>query len=201
MTSTRVIVAFVKVNVSARDSLPRGAKINPTDPLMSAGCTNCRPRPRESAMNCAAHVDAPLTSRALPASAAGAWMRDAASMRRTASGSSTARRASRSPVARRPQKRLHHFALTSPAGVRWRWRAAHPPARAARELLCRGRRPPHDRTDLVERHGEQIMQNERQGVRRASACRARPAARRRPSRRAPLRLRDRRLARARRSAR
>ena len=50
MTSTCVTLAFVKVNVSARDSLPPGARINPTDPLMSAGCTNRSPR--ESAMNC-----------------------------------------------------------------------------------------------------------------------------------------------------
>ena len=37
MTSIRVTLAFVKVNVSARDSVPFGAMINPTDPLMSAG--------------------------------------------------------------------------------------------------------------------------------------------------------------------
>jgi hypothetical protein len=36
MTSTRVTLAFATVKVNARDSLPRGARINPTDPLMSA---------------------------------------------------------------------------------------------------------------------------------------------------------------------
>jgi hypothetical protein len=41
--------------------------------LMSAGCTNRSPR--DSAINCDAHVEAPLSSRALPASAAGASMR------------------------------------------------------------------------------------------------------------------------------
>ncbi len=34
MTSTRVTLAFSKVNVNARDSLPRGTRINPTDPLI-----------------------------------------------------------------------------------------------------------------------------------------------------------------------
>lgn len=50
MTSTCVTLAFAKVKVSTRDSLPRGARINPTDPLMSASCTNRRPR--ERAINC-----------------------------------------------------------------------------------------------------------------------------------------------------
>ena len=159
MTSTRVTLAFVKVKVSARDSLPRGARINPTDPLMSAGWTNRSPR--ESAMNCFAHVEAPLSSRALPASAAGASMRAAAIDANDGVRIEHGEEALEVACARRPQKRLHHFALTSPAGVRWRWRAAHAPARAARELLCRGRRPSHDGTDLVERHGEQIMQDER----------------------------------------
>ena len=68
MTSTRVTLAFATVNVNARDSLPRGARINPTDPLMSAVCTNRSPR--ESATNCFTHVAAPLTSRAVPTSAA-----------------------------------------------------------------------------------------------------------------------------------
>jgi hypothetical protein len=160
MTSTRVTLAFVKVNVSARDSLPPGAKINPTDPLTSAGCTNRSPR--ESARNCFAHLAAPLISRALPTSDGGASMRAAASMRTTASGSSTARRPSRSPARAALRNASTSFALTIPAGVRWCRRTAHAPARAARQLLCRVRRPSHDGPDLVERHGEQIMQDERQ---------------------------------------
>src|SRR5438034_7094676 len=79
MTSTRVTLAFATVKVNARDSLPRGARINPTDPLMSAVCTNRSPR--ESAINCAAHVEAPVSSRALPTSAAGASMRTTPSKR------------------------------------------------------------------------------------------------------------------------
>ena len=157
MTSTSVILAFVKVKVSARDSLARGARINPTDPLMSAGCTNRSPR--ESAINCFAHVEAPLSSRAVSAaSAAPAAMRaiDANDGVRIEYGVEALEVA----CARRPQKRLHHFALTSPAGVRWRCRTSHAPARAARELLCRHRGPPDDGTDLVERHAEQIMQDE-----------------------------------------
>ena len=68
MTSTRVTLAFAKVKINARDSLPRGARINPTDPLMSAGCTNRSPR--ESAIICFAHVEAPLSSRAVSAALA-----------------------------------------------------------------------------------------------------------------------------------
>ena len=161
MASSRVTLAFVKVKVSARDSLPPGARINPTDPSMSASCTNRSPR--ESAMNCFAHVEAPLISRAVsrrhpPRRSLDACRAiDANDGVRIEHGEEALEVA----CARRPQKRLHHFALTSPAGVRWRWRAAHAPARAARELLCRGRRPSHDGTDLVERHGEQIVQDER----------------------------------------
>jgi hypothetical protein len=59
-----VSLASVKVKVTARDSLPRGARINPTDPSMSAACTNRSPR--ESATNRFTHVEAPLTSRAVP---------------------------------------------------------------------------------------------------------------------------------------
>jgi hypothetical protein len=50
MTSSRVTLASAKVKVSARDSLPPGARINPTDPSMSAGCT--KRSPRERATNC-----------------------------------------------------------------------------------------------------------------------------------------------------
>ena len=68
MTSSRAILAFVKVKVSTRDSLPPGARINPTDPLMSAGCTNRSPR--DIAINCNAHVEAPLSSRGVSAASA-----------------------------------------------------------------------------------------------------------------------------------
>ena len=37
-------------------------------------------------------------------------------------------------------------------------------SRAARKLLCRSRRPSHDGPDLVERHREQIVQDERQAL-------------------------------------
>jgi hypothetical protein len=118
MTSTRVTLAFAKVKVSTRDSLPRGARINPTGPLISAGCTNRSPR--ESAIICFAHVEAPLSSRAVSAaSAAPAAMRaiDANDGVRIEHGEEALEVA----CADRPQKRLHHFALTSPAGVRWCW--------------------------------------------------------------------------------
>jgi hypothetical protein len=36
MASTRVTFALSKVNVKARTSLPRGAKINPIEPSISA---------------------------------------------------------------------------------------------------------------------------------------------------------------------
>ena len=119
-------------------------------------------------MNWFAHAEAPLTSRALPTSAGGASTRTtpsnraAASMRITASGSSTASSPSRSP----PRAAVRNASTTS----RWRAlsvsdgarRAAHPPPRAARELLCCGRRPSDDGTDLRERYGEQVVQDERQ---------------------------------------
>ena len=68
MTSSRAILAFVNVKAITRDSLPPGARINPTDPLMTAGCTNrC---PRHIASNCLAHVEAPVSSRGVSAASA-----------------------------------------------------------------------------------------------------------------------------------
>ena len=50
VASMRVIVSFANVNMRTRRSLPRGAKIKPTDPSISAGCTDRSPR--ESASIC-----------------------------------------------------------------------------------------------------------------------------------------------------
>jgi len=60
------------------------------------------------------------------------------------------------------QERLHQLALTCAAGVGRRRGAAHAPPRAARELAHRDRRAPDDRPDLVERHAEQVVQDERE---------------------------------------
>ena len=85
-----------------------------------------------------------------------------ASARSTTSGSSSASSASKSP----PREAARKASTTS----RWRARSAsgavgrslHPAACAAGELPCRGRGAPHDGRDLVEGHGEHVVQHERE---------------------------------------
>ena len=53
------------------------------------------------------------------------------------------------------------FSLTGEIAVGHRGRSLHSAAGAARELPCRGRGASHDRSDLVERQVEQVVQHER----------------------------------------
>src|SRR5262249_33938242 len=56
--------------------------------------------------------------------------------------------------------------LLSERGVRLGLRAADAAACAARQLASPVRAAAHDRSDLVERHGEHVMQDERETLRR-----------------------------------
>jgi hypothetical protein len=61
----------------------------------------------------------------------------------------------------RPAERLDDGTVCRQVGRDARvGRAAHTGPGAARELLRGDRRPAHDRRDLVERHGEQVVQHE-----------------------------------------
>jgi len=57
---------------------------------------------------------------------------------------------------------VDNFSLAGEIGVGNRGRSPHPTACAARELPCRGRGAPHDGSDLVERHGEHVVQHDRE---------------------------------------
>ena len=70
-------------------------------------------------------------------------------------------------AARRGQERVHDLPLFGERGVRDRRGGAHPPAGAAGQLPGRRGRAVDDRGDLLERHREHVMQDERQPLGRA----------------------------------
>ena len=76
------------------------------------------------------------------------------------SGSSSASSAWKSPPRGR-EEGVDHGALARVIGVGHRGRALHPAAGAAGELPRRGRGAPHDGSDLLEGHGEHVVQHER----------------------------------------
>ena len=89
-----------------------------------------------------------------------------ASTRKTASGSSTATSASKSPAraAARNAVTTSRWRARSASGDRRR--AADAPPSPARELTRRIRRPVEDRSDLVERNAEHVVEHEGQPLRR-----------------------------------
>ena len=70
-------------------------------------------------------------------------------------------------AARRRQERVDDLALARAVRVGRRHGTADAPPRAARELPRGGRRAAHDRRDLVEGHGEHVVQHEREPLGRA----------------------------------
>ena len=66
-------------------------------------------------------------------------------------------------VTRRREERVDDLALPGEVGVGLRC-TLHPTAGAARELACRRRCAVHDRRDLVEGHGEHVVQHEREAL-------------------------------------
>jgi hypothetical protein len=63
-------------------------------------------------------------------------------------------------AARGSEEGVDDLSLTGEIGVGDRGRSLHPAACAAGELPCRGRRAPHDGSDLVEGNGEQVVKQE-----------------------------------------
>jgi hypothetical protein len=64
-------------------------------------------------------------------------------------------------AARRGHEGLDDLPLAGEIRLGQRGRSLYPTASAARELPCRGGRAPDHRSDLLERHGEQVVQHER----------------------------------------
>src|SRR6266566_4072620 len=67
-------------------------------------------------------------------------------------------------AARGSEEGVDHFSASGEIGVGNHGRSLHPAAGAARELPCRGLRAPHDGSDLVEGHGEEVVQHEREAL-------------------------------------
>jgi hypothetical protein len=65
-------------------------------------------------------------------------------------------------AARGSEESIDNFSLTGEIGIGSLGRSSHSAARAARELPCRGWGAPHDGSDLVEGHGEHVVQHERE---------------------------------------
>jgi hypothetical protein len=57
---------------------------------------------------------------------------------------------------------LDHLSLACAIGVGNRGRSMHPAAGSAGQLPCRGRGAAHEGSDLIERHGEHVVQHERE---------------------------------------
>ena len=88
------------------------------------------------------------------------------STRSTTSGSSTPSSVVEVALAGGGEERVDELALAGEVGVGLRRRAAHAAAGAAGELACGGRGTVHDRRDRLERHREQVVQDEREPLRR-----------------------------------
>ena len=85
-----------------------------------------------------------------------------ASARNTTSGSSTSSSASKFPVPGRGQERVDDLPLLTERRRIRRVRTPNAPARAGGELARRAGVAIDDRTDLVERDAEHVVQNERE---------------------------------------
>ncbi len=66
--------------------------------------------------------------------------------------------------ARGGEEGVDHFSLIGEIGVLNPRSSPHPAACAARELPCRSLRALHDRSNLVEGHGEDVVQHEREAL-------------------------------------
>ena len=66
------------------------------------------------------------------------------------------------PSARSREEGVDNFSLASEVGDASRVRSLNPAACAARELPCRSLGTAHDRSDLVERQVEHVVQHERE---------------------------------------
>ena len=82
------------------------------------------------------------------------------SARSTTSGCNRRDQRGEISVARCGLECLDHSTLQGEVGIRRRCRGTHPAAGATGQLLGRGDRALEDRRDLLERHAEQIMQDE-----------------------------------------
>src|SRR6266516_4729263 len=152
ITSISAILSSLIVRPMARRSFPRGATTTPTAPSTSAGRANRAGR--ENTRVSFATAWAPRSS-AGPAGSA------ARSARRTTSGSRTARSALMSPPRAAARKGAGDLPLPGEVGAGTRGCALDPAAGPAGELLGGGRGALHDGSDLIEGHGEQVVQHER----------------------------------------
>ena len=105
---------------------------------------------------CPATAAAPRTSREAPGPTA------PRSTRSTTSGSSTASERVEVAAARGGQERVDDLSLAGEVGVGHRGGAPYAAAGPAGELAGGGGRAIDDRSDLVERHAEHVVQDERE---------------------------------------
>ena len=154
--STSTIFPPLIVKPMTENGRPRGATTTPAAPFTSAGRTNGESREKVSV--CSATARAPRTSLDRPARTA------PPSIRSTTSGSSTASSASKSPSREAAKKASTTSRWRGEVGVGNVRFALDPAAGAARQLPCRGRRAPHDGSDLLKRHREHVVQHERESL-------------------------------------
>ena len=136
---------------------PRGATTTPAAPFTSAGRTNGESRANVSARD--------ATSRRTVHEHRGVRTRDATVGAQHDIGIEHRDERVEVALAGSGEEGVDHLSLTGEVGVGNGRRALHPAPGPARQLPGRVRRPPHDRGDLVERHGEHVVQHERQPLR------------------------------------
>ena len=153
ITSMPVMGSSANAKRSARASRPPAPAPAPP-PSTSAGRLD---RTRSEASS------APLATFRGPRRTTGAGVGPTAgSARRTTSGSSSATSASKSPPREAAKNASTTLRWRARSGSRRRAAPAHPPPGPAGELAGGGRGALDHRRDLVERHGEHVVQHERQ---------------------------------------
>ena len=148
------------VKAPTENGTPSRVVTAPATPFTSAGCVNRLNWANSSARRATAsapHVGPEAPKR--PAAPAGTapW-----SARTTTSGSSTASSASKSPLTRGGQEGVDHLALALQVDVGDGRFALNAPAGTAGQLTRRLGGAFHDGGDLVEGHGEDVVQDEGQ---------------------------------------
>ena len=192
--SISTILPPATVKPTTASGRPRGATTSPAAPLTSAGRANAG-EPRDRAAPARPRPRAPRISRSARRAQRRRGRPGARRPGRAPPAARRSRRRGRPPGRPRPARAGGPGPRRAPAPP------LHPAAGAAGELPRGGRRAPDDGRDLVERHGEHVVQHEREPLGRGSASRAPPAARDRPSRPAAPRARGRVRPRGSRSAR
>ena len=152
-------ISVIRPSVTVKPSAPM---IRPMGAMASPGGAFHHREPDEPGAARVGRARARATSLAPRIERGGTGRQGALSSRSSTSGSSTASSAVEVAVARRAARKASTTCRWRPGRRRARRRALDPAAGPAGQLPGRGRGAVQDRGDLLERHGEHVVQHERQ---------------------------------------